>query len=205
KIKMVIELLEGVHFVASLEALSLGANAGIHPWIIYDIISNAAGSSWVFKNYVPHLLRSDQRGCNLLAALDKNLGIVLEMVKYVVFPLPLVTVAHQQIVSGCSHWLVDKKNATLFKLWEKLSGVNIMDMAHEKTYSPAELATQLSPKFKNINRIGFIGLGAMGMGMATHLVKSNFNVTGYDIYKPALSRFENEGGIVGNSPAEVSK
>lgn len=46
KSKMVIELLEGIHFVASLEAMSLGTQAGIHPWIIYDIISNAAGNSW---------------------------------------------------------------------------------------------------------------------------------------------------------------
>lgn len=43
---MVIELLKGIHFVASLEAISLGVKAGIHPWIIYDIISNAAGNSW---------------------------------------------------------------------------------------------------------------------------------------------------------------
>lgn len=43
---MVIELLEGIHFVSSVEAISLGAQAGIHPWIIYDIISNAAGNSW---------------------------------------------------------------------------------------------------------------------------------------------------------------
>ncbi|CAK9166229.1 unnamed protein product [Ilex paraguariensis] len=46
KIKMVIELLEGIHFVASVEAISLGAQAGIHPWTLYDIISNAAGNSW---------------------------------------------------------------------------------------------------------------------------------------------------------------
>ncbi|MED6155593.1 hypothetical protein PIB30_006459 [Stylosanthes scabra] len=46
KVKMVSELLEGIHFIASVEALSLGAKAGIHPWIIYDIISNAAGNSW---------------------------------------------------------------------------------------------------------------------------------------------------------------
>ncbi|CAL5387416.1 unnamed protein product [Camellia sinensis] len=45
KIKMVIELLEGIHFVSFVEAISLGAQAGIHPWIIYDIISNAAGNS----------------------------------------------------------------------------------------------------------------------------------------------------------------
>lgn len=43
---MVIELLEGIHFVAAVEAISLGSQAGIHPWILYDIISNAAGNSW---------------------------------------------------------------------------------------------------------------------------------------------------------------
>lgn len=46
KTKMVIELLEGIHFVAAVEAISLGSQAGIHPWILYDIISNAAGNSW---------------------------------------------------------------------------------------------------------------------------------------------------------------
>ncbi|WMV22092.1 hypothetical protein MTR67_015477 [Solanum verrucosum] len=46
KAKMVIELLEGIHSVASVEAIGLGAQAGIHPWILYDIISNAAGNSW---------------------------------------------------------------------------------------------------------------------------------------------------------------
>lgn len=52
KAKMVAMLLEGIHFIASVEALSLGAKAGIHPWIIYDIISNAAGNSWcVFSQY----------------------------------------------------------------------------------------------------------------------------------------------------------
>ena len=43
---MVVEVLEGIHLVASVEAISLGVQAGIHPWIIYDIISNAAGNSW---------------------------------------------------------------------------------------------------------------------------------------------------------------
>lgn len=50
KIRMVNDLLEGIHFVASIEAMYLGVRAGIHPTIIYDIISNAAGSSrlWEF-------------------------------------------------------------------------------------------------------------------------------------------------------------
>ncbi|KDO47401.1 hypothetical protein CISIN_1g0019731mg, partial [Citrus sinensis] len=42
---MVNDLLEGVHLIASVEAISLGVQFGIHPWVLYDIISNAAGNS----------------------------------------------------------------------------------------------------------------------------------------------------------------
>ncbi|KAF2805363.1 oxidoreductase-like protein [Mytilinidion resinicola] len=42
--------------------------------------------------------------------------------------------------------------------------------------------------------IGFCGLGAMGMGMATHLVKSGHQVKGFDLYPPSLQRFEAAGG-----------
>lgn len=66
KIEMVKELLEGIHLVASLEAISLGTKAGIHPWIIYDIISNAAGNSWcVFMRIklYPYSL-NDQFSCS---------------------------------------------------------------------------------------------------------------------------------------------
>ncbi|KAL8239686.1 hypothetical protein R6Q59_016253 [Mikania micrantha] len=58
--KMVIELLKGIHFVSSVEAISLGVQDGVHPWILYDIISNAAGNSWIFKNYIPNLLHGNQ-------------------------------------------------------------------------------------------------------------------------------------------------
>jgi 3-hydroxyisobutyrate dehydrogenase-like beta-hydroxyacid dehydrogenase len=40
-----------------------------------------------------------------------------------------------------------------------------------------------------INKVGFIGLGAMGIGMATSLVKAGFPVCGYDIYPPSVERF----------------
>ncbi|KAF2488822.1 hypothetical protein BU16DRAFT_214052 [Lophium mytilinum] len=42
--------------------------------------------------------------------------------------------------------------------------------------------------------IGFCGLGAMGMGMATHLVKTGHQVKGFDLYRPSLQRFEAAGG-----------
>ncbi|ETI25419.1 hypothetical protein G647_02192 [Cladophialophora carrionii CBS 160.54] len=37
--------------------------------------------------------------------------------------------------------------------------------------------------------VAFIGLGAMGFAMSTHLVRTGFPVTGYDIYGPTLDRW----------------
>lgn len=205
KVKLVTELLEGIHFVASVEAISLGAQAAIHPWILYDIISNAAGNSWVFKNYVPQLLRGNQTKNHFLNTMLQNLGIVLDMAKSLTFPLPLLAVAYQQLLTGASQGRGVDDDATLIKVWEKVLGVNITDAANAEKYKPEELANHVVSKSQTVRRVGFIGLGAMGFGMATHLLKSNFIVTGYDVYKPTLSRFENLGGLIGYSPAEVSK
>ncbi|KAG5536078.1 hypothetical protein RHGRI_023758 [Rhododendron griersonianum] len=131
-------------------------------------------------------------------------GIVLDMAKSCMFPLPLLAVAHQQLIAGSSHSHGDD-DIKLIKAWEEVYGVNISDAANAETYSPEELGKQITAGTTPGNRIGFIGLGAMGFGMATHLLKSNFCVLGYDVYKPTLSRFVNEGGLTGSSPAEVSK
>ena len=51
--------------------------------------------------------------------------------------------------------------------------------------------------------VAFLGLGAMGFGMATHLVKNGFQVTGFDVWGPTLERFKKEGGIGATTPAEA--
>ncbi|KAL2016077.1 hypothetical protein VTK56DRAFT_4284 [Thermocarpiscus australiensis] len=51
--------------------------------------------------------------------------------------------------------------------------------------------------------VSFIGLGAMGLGMATHLVKQGYSVTGFDVWAPTLERFKNAGGLTANTPSEA--
>ncbi|KAH7402605.1 oxidoreductase-like protein [Pyrenochaeta sp. MPI-SDFR-AT-0127] len=53
--------------------------------------------------------------------------------------------------------------------------------------------------------IGFCGLGAMGFGMATHLVKQGYSVTGFDVYPPSLEKFKAAGGIPSTSLSESAR
>ncbi|KAK4159223.1 NAD binding domain of 6-phosphogluconate dehydrogenase-domain-containing protein [Cladorrhinum sp. PSN259] len=51
--------------------------------------------------------------------------------------------------------------------------------------------------------VSFIGLGAMGFGMATHLIKQGYKVTGFDVWAPTLNKFKDAGGLPATTPAEA--
>lgn len=53
--------------------------------------------------------------------------------------------------------------------------------------------------------IGFVGLGAMGFGMATHLVKAGYKVHGYDVFPASVERFAAAGGIPASSAKESAE
>lgn len=47
--------------------------------------------------------------------------------------------------------------------------------------------------------IGFVGLGAMGFGMATHLANEGYPVHGFDVFPASVERFAKAGGIAASS------
>jgi L-threonate 2-dehydrogenase len=55
------------------------------------------------------------------------------------------------------------------------------------------------------SRIGVVGLGSMGFGMAQSLLRAGFEVTGYDIAPETVARFVAEGGHGAASPAEAAR
>ncbi|MBO1581630.1 MULTISPECIES: NAD(P)-dependent oxidoreductase [Bacillus] len=56
-----------------------------------------------------------------------------------------------------------------------------------------------------MKKVGFIGLGNMGLPMSKNLVKSNYTVYGVDLNKDAEASFEKEGGIIGLSIANLAE
>jgi len=57
---------------------------------------------------------------------------------------------------------------------------------------------------KQTLQIGFIGLGAMGMGMAKSLLRAGFTVQGYDINPAAVTAFTEVGGRGATTVAEAA-
>jgi len=109
KVKMINQLLAGVHIAASAEAMALGIKAGADPNVLYEVISNSAGSSWMFQNRVPHILEGDYAPRSAVNIFVKDLGIVLEAGKGHKFPLPLTAAAHQMFLmaAAAGHGLED--------------------------------------------------------------------------------------------------
>ncbi|CAG8415611.1 unnamed protein product [Penicillium salamii] len=54
-------------------------------------------------------------------------------------------------------------------------------------------------------KVAFIGLGAMGIGMAIHLLDDGFAVTGFDVNPMALEKLLAMGGTAASSPKECAQ
>ena len=102
KVKMINQLLAGVHIAAAAEAMAMGIRAGADPAVLYEVISNSAGSSWMFQNRVPHILAGDYTPLSAVNIFVKDLGIVLDTAKKSAFPLPLTATAHQMFLTAAA-------------------------------------------------------------------------------------------------------
>jgi 3-hydroxyisobutyrate dehydrogenase len=56
KLKLVAQVMRGVHLAAAAEATALGAKVGLDMTQLQEIIATAAGSSWMFVDRAPQML-----------------------------------------------------------------------------------------------------------------------------------------------------
>jgi putative dehydrogenase len=98
KVKIINQLLAGVHIAAAAEAMALGLREGVDPDALYDVITHSAGNSWMFENRVPHILAGDYTPLSAVDIFVKDLGLVLDTARASKFPLPLSAAAHQMFM-----------------------------------------------------------------------------------------------------------
>ena len=125
KVKMINQLLAGVHIAAAAEAIALAIRAGADPKVVYEVISNSAGSSWMFQNRVPHVLEGDYTPLSAVNIFVKDLGIVLDSARKMTFPLPLTAAAHQLFLGAAGAGLGYEDDIAVVKMYQAMSGIEL--------------------------------------------------------------------------------
>ena len=125
QIKLVNQLLAGVHIAVAAEAMALAIRLGADPQTAFEVLSNSAGASWMFQNRIPHVLDGDYAPRSAVNIFVKDLGIVLETAKQNLFPTPLAAIAHQlfTMAAASGHGLED--DAAVIKVFQTLTGITL--------------------------------------------------------------------------------
>jgi len=100
KVKIINQLLAGVHIAAAAEAMALGLRVGVDPQALYEVITHSAGNSWMFENRMAHVLAGDYTPLSAVDIFVKDLGLVLDTARATKFPLPLSAMAHQMFMQA---------------------------------------------------------------------------------------------------------
>ena len=126
-VKMVHQLLAGVHIVAAAEALSLAAKAGLNVEQMYEIVNGAAGASWMFQDRGARMIEADmpQPPKSQTQIFIKDLDIVYAEAKRLQAPIPLASAALQQFISATSLGLAKQDDSQVKKVYESITGVPV--------------------------------------------------------------------------------
>jgi L-threonate 2-dehydrogenase len=117
KVKIINQLLAGVHIAAAAEAMALGLRQGVDPEALYDVITHSAGNSWMFENRMPHVLAADYTPLSAVDIFVKDLGLVLDAARANRFPLPLASTAHQMFLQAASSGYGREDDSAVIKIF----------------------------------------------------------------------------------------
>lgn len=121
KVKIINQLLAGVHIAAAAEAMALGIREGVDAKAIYEVITHSAGNSWMFENRMAHVLAGDYTPLSAVDIFVKDLGLVLDTARSSKFPLPLSATAHQMFMQASSAGHGREDDAAVIKIFPGIS------------------------------------------------------------------------------------
>jgi len=117
KVKIINQLLAGVHIAAAAEAMALGLREGVNADSLYEVITNSAGNSWMFENRMAHVLAADYTPLSAVDIFVKDLGLVLDTARASKFPLPLSSTAHQMFMQASTAGFGREDDSAVIKIF----------------------------------------------------------------------------------------
>ncbi|RSH81488.1 hypothetical protein EHS25_006845 [Saitozyma podzolica] len=174
--KLINQVFCAVQIALASESMAFSAAMGLNPRMTYNLIRTAAGDSFMY------------------------VGIVMDEARMLRFLAPLSAAAEQLFTAATGAGMARIDDCFLIRLWKNF-GVNIQEETGTAEEESAR-AKELDVKPVGTPKVLFVGLGAMGAGMAASILKAGIDVVGYDVRPEATARF---GGKTTNDPVSAAK
>jgi len=120
-VKIIHQLLAGVHIAVGAEAMALAARANIPLDLMYDVVTNAAGNSWMFENRMKHVVDGDYSPKSMVDIFVKDLNLVADTAKDLQFPLPLSSTALNMFISASNAGHGQEDDSAVIKVFDGIT------------------------------------------------------------------------------------
>ena len=117
--KLVNQLLAGVHIATAAEAMAFAAHINLDTSYTFEMIRKTEGWSWMFENRVPQMLTADWTPFSAMGIFVKDLGIVLEETRRLSQYSPMASGAYALYLWGASRGWTRDADASIVRFWEE--------------------------------------------------------------------------------------
>ncbi|HEY2593878.1 MAG TPA: NAD(P)-dependent oxidoreductase [Chloroflexota bacterium] len=124
-VKLVNQLLVGIHTSAIAEAAVFGVRFGADPQVVLDVIGTSFGGSTMMTRNLPRFISRDFSPATPVGLILKDLGLIHDEARAGGIPLLLGGLAEQRFSEARARGFGDEDMAALVKLWEEPAGVDV--------------------------------------------------------------------------------
>jgi 3-hydroxyisobutyrate dehydrogenase-like beta-hydroxyacid dehydrogenase len=124
-VKLVNQLLVGIHTSAIAEAATFGVRFGADPQVLLEVIGTSFGGSTMMTRNLPRFISRDFSPATPVGLILKDLGLIHDEARAGGVPLLLGGLAEQRFSEARARGLGDEDMAALVKLWEEPAGVEV--------------------------------------------------------------------------------
>lgn len=125
QMKLINQLLAGVHIAAAAEAMNLAASLNMDLHQVIEVLSKCAGSSWMFENRGPHIADGDYTPLSSVNIFVKDMGIVTEEAERLGVETPLSKEAKALYQAARDAGLGSEDDSAVVKVLAARSGVTL--------------------------------------------------------------------------------
>src|SRR5688572_6753491 len=120
QMKVINQLLCGVHIAAAAEALAMAKRQGLPLETVHEILGSGAAASWMLGDRGPRMVKEDFD--NVTSAVDifvKDLGLVLDAARESRFAAPLAHTAYLAFLATSGRGLGRKDDSAVIRYYEQ--------------------------------------------------------------------------------------